>query len=100
GRYGGRGFRGGRGFGFRRFGRGFGGFLRGFFLGGGFLGLRLHALLRLGFRRGFLRRLVPFRELHHAFLRQEALDAVGRLGALLQPVLDALLVQDDALVAV
>ena len=82
---------------FHRLGRGrVGG---GFGLGGlaGFLavGAFLDALLRLLVRLALLR-VVAVLPLHHALLREEARDAVGRLGALADPFLDALQLEDGA----
>src|SRR5690606_1583085 len=66
---------------------------------GGAVGFTLGALLGafLGLLAGLaLLRVVRGFPLHQAFGGEQARDAVGRLGALLQPVLDALDLQDRA----
>src|SRR5215475_2212031 len=61
-------------------------------LGGGLgrRGRRLGALLRLGLGQMLLALVAALRRLAEAGLGQEQGDAVGRLGALAQPILDAL----------
>ena len=62
---------------------------------GGFLG-RLRALLRLGFRRRFDRRLADRRLLDQAGIAEEARDPVGRQRADPEPMLDPLVLQGHA----